>query len=44
MILEYEIPKYDGDLGQPEVFVPLDLQPVTMKVAYIVEDVPVSAQ
>ena len=22
-ILEYEIPKYDGDLGQPNVFVPL---------------------
>jgi LmbE family N-acetylglucosaminyl deacetylase len=22
-ILEYEIPKYDGDLGQPSVFVPL---------------------
>jgi LmbE family N-acetylglucosaminyl deacetylase len=24
MILEYEIPKYDGDLGSPNVFVPLD--------------------
>lgn len=23
MILEYEVPKYDGDLGQPNVFVPL---------------------
>jgi LmbE family N-acetylglucosaminyl deacetylase len=23
MVLEYEIPKYDGDLGQPNVFVPL---------------------
>ncbi len=23
-ILEYEIPKYDGDLGSPNVFVPLD--------------------
>jgi LmbE family N-acetylglucosaminyl deacetylase len=23
-ILEYEIPKYEGDLGQPNVFVPLD--------------------
>jgi LmbE family N-acetylglucosaminyl deacetylase len=23
MILEYEIPKYDGDLGQPNLFVPL---------------------
>jgi LmbE family N-acetylglucosaminyl deacetylase len=24
LILEYEIPKYQGDLGQPNVFVPLD--------------------
>jgi LmbE family N-acetylglucosaminyl deacetylase len=24
LVLEYEIPKYDGDLGQPAVFVPLD--------------------
>ena len=24
LILEYEIPKYDGDLGQPNVFVPLN--------------------
>jgi LmbE family N-acetylglucosaminyl deacetylase len=24
LILEYEIPKYDGDLGCPNVFVPLD--------------------
>jgi LmbE family N-acetylglucosaminyl deacetylase len=24
LILEYEIPKYDGDLGAPNVFVPLD--------------------
>jgi LmbE family N-acetylglucosaminyl deacetylase len=24
LILEYEIPKYDGDLGAPDVFVPLD--------------------
>ena len=23
LILEYEIPKYDGDLGRPDVFVPL---------------------
>ena len=25
-VLEYEIPKYDGDLGQPSVFVPLDAE------------------
>jgi LmbE family N-acetylglucosaminyl deacetylase len=24
LVLEYEIPKYDGDLGLPNVFVPLD--------------------
>jgi LmbE family N-acetylglucosaminyl deacetylase len=24
LILEYEIPKYDGDLGSPNLFVPLD--------------------
>ena len=24
LILEYEIPKWDGDLGQPNVYVPLD--------------------
>jgi hypothetical protein len=24
MILEYEIPKYDGDLGAPNFFVPVD--------------------
>jgi LmbE family N-acetylglucosaminyl deacetylase len=24
MILEYEIPKYDGDMGSPNVFVPID--------------------
>jgi LmbE family N-acetylglucosaminyl deacetylase len=24
LILEYEVPKYDGDLGQPNVFVPAD--------------------
>jgi hypothetical protein len=23
-VLEYEIPKYDGDLGVPNLFVPLD--------------------
>jgi LmbE family N-acetylglucosaminyl deacetylase len=26
LIFEYEIPKYDGDLGQPNVFVPLELE------------------
>ena len=26
LILEYEIPKYDGDMGQPNVFVPLEAE------------------
>ena len=32
LILEYEIPKYDGDLGTPNVFVPLDEELVDEKV------------
>jgi LmbE family N-acetylglucosaminyl deacetylase len=35
-ILEYEIPKYDGDLGQPNFFVPLDQEIYEKKVHYIV--------
>lgn len=34
-ILEYEIPKYDGDLGQPGVFVPLESQMYRTKVEYL---------
>jgi LmbE family N-acetylglucosaminyl deacetylase len=37
LILEYEIPKYDGDLGQPSVFVPLDLEVCQKKVGYIID-------
>lgn len=32
LILEYEIPKYDGDLGQPSVFMPLTQEQHTRKV------------
>jgi len=32
LILEYEIPKYDGDLGNPNVFVPLSAETVRRKV------------
>jgi hypothetical protein len=35
MILEYEIPKYDGDLGSPSVFVPLSATAVKRKVALL---------
>jgi len=36
-ILEYEIPKYDGDLGQPNFFVPLDTAICQEKVRNIME-------
>jgi len=37
LILEYEIPKYDGDMGQPSVFVPLDAELCRRKVGYIMD-------
>ena len=37
LILEYEIPKYDGDLGRPSVFVPLDAESCQKKVRYIMD-------
>ncbi|MGB8030149.1 MAG: PIG-L family deacetylase [Terracidiphilus sp.] len=37
LILEYEIPKYDGDIGQPSVFVPLEIEVCQRKVQYIME-------
>jgi LmbE family N-acetylglucosaminyl deacetylase len=37
LILEYEIPKYDGDLGQPNLFVPLDSGICNKKVRYIMD-------
>jgi len=37
LILEYEIPKYDGDMGQPNLFVPLDQEIYEKKVRYILE-------
>jgi LmbE family N-acetylglucosaminyl deacetylase len=36
-ILEYEIPKYDGDLGQPNAFAPLDQEIYEKKVRYLME-------
>jgi LmbE family N-acetylglucosaminyl deacetylase len=35
-ILEYEIPKYDGDLGSPNVFVPLQEMMCRNKVEYLI--------
>ena len=37
LILEYEIPKYDGDMGQPRVFVPLETDVYQKKVRYIMD-------
>jgi LmbE family N-acetylglucosaminyl deacetylase len=37
LILEYEIPKYDGDLGQPNVFVPLEDAICKKKVRYLMD-------
>lgn len=36
-ILEYEIPKYDGDLGRPSVFVPLEREVCDRKVTYLMD-------
>jgi len=35
LVLEYEIPKYDGDLGSPNCFVPLDRAVCDEKVAHL---------
>lgn len=35
LILEYEIPKYEGDLSQPNLFVPLDEPTCRMKIGYL---------
>ena len=35
LILEYEIPKYDGDMGQPGVFVPLPSELSEKKISLI---------
>jgi len=40
LILEYEIPKYDGDLGRPSVFVPLSMDLYQKKVDYVMKAFP----
>lgn len=39
-ILEYEIPKYDGDLGRPGVYVPLEKTHCDTKVRHLMEAFP----
>ncbi len=36
LILEYEIPKYEGDLGQPNLFVPLSRSVAENKIALLI--------
>jgi LmbE family N-acetylglucosaminyl deacetylase len=43
LILEYEVPKYDGDLGTPNVFVPLDESDVRLKIEAIMTGFPSQA-
>ena len=43
LILEYEVPKYDGDLGAPNVFVPLDESLCRGKIQAILEGFPSQA-
>jgi LmbE family N-acetylglucosaminyl deacetylase len=35
LILEYEIPKYDGDMGRPNLFIPLEGPILTQKMNYL---------
>lgn len=37
LILEYEIPKYDGDMGRPNMFVPLSEETCHKKVRHLME-------
>jgi len=37
LVLEYEIPKYDGDLGQPNLFLPLAQEVYERKVRYLMQ-------
>ena len=37
LILEYEIPKYDGDMGRPNVFVPLQASLFEQKVDHLLQ-------
>jgi hypothetical protein len=38
--LEYEIPKYDGDLGQPSFYVPLPAEVYEKKLRYLMDAFP----
>jgi LmbE family N-acetylglucosaminyl deacetylase len=40
LILEYEIPKYDGDLGRPNVFFPIERRLSQVKVRHLMQAFP----
>lgn len=40
LILEYEIPKYEGDLGRPNLFMPLDESVCRRKIDLLIESFP----
>jgi len=40
LVLEYEIPKYDGDFGQPNAYIPLAADAVDQKVAILMSSFP----
>jgi LmbE family N-acetylglucosaminyl deacetylase len=44
LILEYEVPKYDGDVGAPNVFVPLEEEQARRKVELLLESFPSQAE
>jgi LmbE family N-acetylglucosaminyl deacetylase len=37
LILEYEIPKYDGDMGQPNIFVPISADLCEKKISNLMD-------
>lgn len=44
LVWEYEIPKYDGDVGNPNLYVPLAAQNCLDKAAHIIENFPSQRQ
>jgi hypothetical protein len=44
LVLEYEIPKYDGDLGNPNLFVPLTPAICERKIELLLEGFPSQRQ
>jgi len=40
LILEYEIPKWDGDMGQPNAYIPLSAEVLQRKVALLMKHFP----